>query len=272
MKRFWIIALSVMMLAAVLLLTGCSSVRTLEEIKSSGEIVMYTNAAFAPFEYMQGENIAGVDVDIAQAIADELGVKLRIENVEFDSIILGIKSGKGDFGAAGITVRPDREENVAFSVKYVTSKQYIILEEDAAVETIEDLKGMKIGVQTGTTGDFTVTDAIGEEDGVLFGMGAEVQYFDNALDASLALKAGKLQAVVIDELPAKNIAAVNEGLKAIELVYADGQNTEEQYAIAVNKKNTELLEAINTVLTRLIEEGKIDEFVLNHTTASAITE
>ncbi len=272
MKKLLVIALSVIMLAAAVLLTGCSKEKTLDDIKAAGEIVMYTNAAFPPFEYMVGENISGVDVDIAQAIADELGVKLRIENVEFDSIIMSIKSGKGDFAAAGMTVTAEREEEVSFSTKYVTSKQYVILPEDSDVKLIEDLTNMKIGVQTGTTGDFTMTDAVEKEDGVLFEQNSQVMYYDNAIDAAMALKTGKIDAVVIDELPAKNIATVNKGLKALELVYADGQNTEEQYAIAVNKNNTELLDLINTVIEKLIEEGKIDEFVLDHTTASAISE
>ena len=272
MKKTLALFLCAAFMVGVLAFAGCSS-SSLETIKRNGEIVMYTNAAFPPFEYMKGEEVAGVDVDIAQAIADDLGVKLTIKNVEFDSIIGSIKSGKADIGAAGISVTDERLKEVDFSSKYVKSTQYIILPEATEVATIEQLAGLKIGVQTGTTGDLTITGEVEAKEGytgVLKDTGAEVLYYNSALDATIAMQAGKIDAVVIDELPAKNIAAVQDGLKAIELVYADGSNTEEEYAICVKKGNQELLDAINKTLDRLIQEGKVDEFVLAHTAATVI--
>jgi len=239
---------------------------SLADIKKKGEIIMYTNAEFPPFEYMKGENVAGVDVDIANAIAKDLGVKLTIKSVAFDTIIGSIKASKGDFGAAGMTVTPERSQEVDFSTKYVKSKQYIIVADKSEVATIEDLKGMKIGVQEGTTGDFTISDALDKDKkGVLAGTDAEILRYPNALDASMALKSGKIQAVVIDQLPAQNIATANDGLKAFELVFANGKNTEEEYAICVKKGNKTLLDAINKTIDKLIEDGSIDKFVLKHT-------
>lgn len=248
-------------------------------IKAAGKVVMYTNAAFPPFEYMQGEKVVGVDADIAAEIAAELGVELEIMNVEFDTIITSIQSGKGDFGAAGMTIKPERLEAVDFSISYITSKQYIITKSDSTVAKIEDLAGMKIGVQAGTTGYYIIKDEIdGTTDdagaavkGVLQDTDAKVETFDNAIDATLALTTGKLDAVIIDKLPAENLVAANTGLKTIELVYADGSNTEEEYAICV-QKGSDLVDVINTVLQRLIDEGKIGEYVITHTNKATITE
>lgn len=238
---------------------------------------MYTNAEFPPFEYMDGTEVKGVDVDIAQAIADKLGVKLEIHNVKFDTIIGSIQSGKGSIGAAGITVTEERKESVDFSIEYTTSKQYIIVAADSTVAKIEDLAGMKIGVQLGTTGDFIITDEINGYEGddgkavkgVLQDTGASVTTYNSAADAAIALNSGKIQAVVIDKLPAEIIAGSYENLKAIELVYADGSNTEESYAICVAKGNESLLKVINEVIEELKANGKIDEYVIKHTGAAS---
>lgn len=176
----------------------------LKDIKAKGELIMYTNAAFPPFEYLNGEEVVGVDVDIAKEIAKSIGVKLTIKNVEFDTILASIESGKGDIGAAGISITDERKQQVDFSDKYVTSMQYIILAEDSDIKTIEDLKGKRIGVQSGTTGDLIISEET-EKDGVLVDSKTKVMPYNNAIDASMALKSGKIDAVVIDELPAKNI-------------------------------------------------------------------
>ncbi len=266
----------------VSVLAGCTTTKegggkqSLAQIKESGKITMYTNAAFPPFEYRDGEKVAGVDVDIAEEIAKDIGVTLEVTDTNFDSIIPSVQSGKCAFGAAGMTITSERKEQVDFSIKYVTSKQYIILKNDSTVKTIEDLKGMKIGVQTGTTGDLILTDEIdGYKDddgnpvqGVLQDTGAEVARYNNAIDAAADLANGRVDAVVIDKLPAEMISKSREGTKTIELVYADGSNTEEEYAIAVAKGNKDLLDSINKTLQRLIDEGKIDEYVVNHSAAA----
>ncbi len=276
-----IIALVLTLVVCTTLFASCGEKSSLDAIKEKGEIVMFTNAAFPPFEYVtDGNTVAGVDVDIAQAIADEIGVELVIENVEFETIVAGIASGQADMAVAGMTVTEDRLEQVDFSTPYTTSVQYIVVPEDVEVATIEDLAGMTIGVQRGTTGDFIVSDEVnGYTDsdgnavtGVLQDTGASVEGFRSAPEAALSLNTGKIDAIVIDALPAQNIISTNEGLKTLELVYADGSNTVEEYAVAINKENDDLEEVINKVIEELIASGKIDEFIVTHSNSTEIAE
>ncbi len=273
-----IIALLLTLVLSVAILASCGSAadkQSLEAIKERGELIVYTNAEFPPFEYLADGKPVGVDMDIAKAIADEIGVELKIENVKFDTIISSVQSGKASMGAAGITVTDERKESVDFSVSYTTSTQYVILPADVSYENITTLKGMNIGVQLGTTGDFIISDEVnGYKDdngnpveGVLQNSGASVTTYNNANLAAEALKAGKIQAVVVDKLPAELIAKNSgEKLKAVELVYEDGSNTAESYAICVAKGNDTLLEVVNTVINKLLEKGKIDEYIVTHTT------
>ena len=151
------------------LASGCgSNKQTVDSIKESGKLIIHTNAGFAPYEYPSNGKVVGVDMDIAKAIADKLGVELVIEDVKFDTIITSVQSGKAALGVAGITVTEERKESVDFSITYATSVQYIIVPAAAEVDTIEDLAGLKIGVQLGTTGNFIIDDEINgidEEDG-----------------------------------------------------------------------------------------------------------
>lgn len=280
MKKIIAVVLCVVLALACVGMTSCGDAadkQSVDAIKKAGKLTMYTNAEFPPFEYMDGTEVKGVDVDIAQAIADKLGVKLEIHNVKFDTIIGSIQSGKGSIGAAGITVTDERKESVDFSIEYTTSKQYIIVAADSTVAKIEDLAGMKIGVQLGTTGDFIITDEINGYEGddgkavkgVLQDTGASVTTYNSAADAAIALNSGKIQAVVIDKLPAEIVASNYDNLKAIELVYADGSNTEESYAICVAKGNESLLKVINEVIEELKANGKIDEYIIKHTGAAS---
>ncbi|MBR5322401.1 MAG: transporter substrate-binding domain-containing protein [Clostridia bacterium] len=276
MKKIIALLLTVVLCTAVL--ASCSSAaekQSLEAIKEKGELVVYTNAEFPPFEYLANGEPAGVDMDIAKAIADEIGVELKVENVKFDTIISSVQSGKAAMGAAGITVTEERKESVDFSISYTTSTQYVILHADVEFANITSLKGMNIGVQLGTTGDFIISDEVNgysDDDGnavkgVLQDTGASVTTYNNANLAAEALKSGKIQAVVVDKLPAELIAKNSEGkLKAIELVYEDGSNTAESYAICVAKGNTTLLEVIDKVIKDLLDSGKIDEYIVTHTT------
>ena len=279
-KRFQFIAMA-LLLCMVLAAAACSSAadqQSVEAIKKAGKITLYTNAQFPPFEFLGSDNKpAGVDVDIAKAIAEELGVELEVKDVNFDTIIGSIQSGKGSMGIAGITVTDERKESVDFSIEYTTSRQYIIIPADAQVQKLEDMAGMRIGVQLGTTGDFIMSDEVnGYKDdndqpvkGVIQDTGASVTQYPSALEAAMALKSGKLDAVVIDKLPAEIIVANQDGLKTLELKYADGSTTEESYAICVAKGNDSLLEVVNRVLQRLIADGKIDEFIIQHTGAAS---
>ncbi len=266
----------VLIIAAMLsLFVGCSQNTGMEQPSSSsgGEehaegtngdkdntIKMYTNAEFAPFEYFEGEKIVGVDVDIAQEIAKDLGKELVVEHIDFKSLIPALTTGKADFVAAGMTISSDREEEVDFTIPYIESIQNIIYKKGAELKSMDDLKGKKIGVQLGTTGDLSVSEAVDSEDGKLHGSGAEVKTYANALEASQDLLTGRIDAVVIDELPAEEIVKNNEE----NLGTVNFGEISENYGIAVKQGNEELLKSINSTLQRLIDEGKIDEFVANH--------
>lgn len=247
---------------------GCSN--------NDDKFVIATNATFYPYEYLGSDNeIVGVDIDIANAIAEEAGKELKIDNVEFISALTAASTGNADIAIAGITVNEERKETLDFSEPYATSVQYIVVKEDSDVKTIEDLAGMKIGVQNGTTSNIIIEEEInGSKDddgnhitGVLENTGASLQTYKSALLAALDLTTGTVDAVVVDQLPAENIVSENEGLKCFELVYSDGTTTKEEYAIAVKKGDTQTLELVNKVIKQLKEQGKIDEFLLNHLNA-----
>lgn len=255
------IAILLIMILVISSLAGCGSDAASEgNGDESNTIIMYTNAEFAPFEYFEGENIVGVDVDIANEIAKDLGKELLVEHIDFDGIVPSIKSGKADFGAAGMTITEERQEDVDFSIGYVESIQNIIYKNDAVFTEMEELEGKKIGVQLGTTGDLKMSDAIDLEDGELYGTGAVVNRYASVIEAAQDLLAGRLDVVVGDQLPAEQIVNNNSELGTVEF-----GDISESYGIAVQKGNKELLDAINATLTRLLEEGKIEEYIENHT-------
>ena len=222
-----------------------------ESEAAGGVLVMATNAEFPPYEYHEGQEIIGIDVDIAKAIAAELGMELEIEDVAFDSIIPEITSGKADIGLAGITVIEDRKVSVDFSDTYAKASQMIIVKEDSEIAGPEDLKGVVVGVQLGTTGDLYVSDL--EADGTT------VERYNKGFEAVQALSQGKIDAVVIDGEPAKTFVSETEGLKMLDEAF-----TEEEYAIAVKKGNTELLDKVNAALASLEEKGTLDEIIGNY--------
>ena len=218
---------------------------------AGGKLVMATNAEFPPSEYHDGDAIVGIDAEIAKAIADELGMELEIEDIAFDSIIPEIVSGKADMGLAGMTVTEDRMQSVDFSDTYAKASQKIIVTEDSEIASPDDLKGVIVGVQLGTTGDIYVSDL--EADGTT------VERYSKGFEAVQALSQGKIDAVVIDGEPAKTFVAETEGLKILEESFTD-----EEYAIAVKKGNTELLEKINGALKTLKDNGTLDEIVAKY--------
>ena len=218
---------------------------------AGGKLVMATNAEFPPYEYHDGDAIVGIDAEIAKAIADELGMELEIEDIAFDSIIPEIVSGKSDMGLAGMTVTEDRMQSVDFSDTYAKASQKIIVTEDSEIASPDDLKGVIVGVQLGTTGDIYVSDL--EADGTT------VERYNKGFEAVQALSKGKIDAVVIDGEPAKTFVAETEGLKIL-----DESFTDEEYAIAVKKGNTELLEKINGALKTLKDNGTLDEIVAKY--------
>ena len=214
-------------------------------------LTMGTNAFFPPYEYYEGETIVGIDADIAALIAEKLGMDLDIQNMEFDAIIPAVTSGKVLIGMAGMTVTPERLQNVNFSDTYAIGIQAIIVPENSEIKTVDDLyaegAAYLVGVQQGTTGDIYCTDDFGED---------RVRRYKNGPDAVLALSNGSVDCVIIDNEPAKNFVAATEGVVILESKYA-----EEEYAICMSLENTELLDKINKALEELEAEGKLEEIV-----------
>jgi len=210
-------------------------------------IKMGTNAAFPPYESKEGDKFVGIDVEIAEAIAAELGYELEIVDMEFDSIIAAVQEGEVDFGMAGMTIDEERLEKVDFTSSYATGVQVVIVKEDSGIASLDDLNGKKIGVQLGTTGDIYATGDYGEENVIKYGKGA---------DAVIALNGGDVDAVIIDNEPAKAFVAENKGLTILNTEYAI-----EDYAIAIKKGNTKLLDDINGALETLTANGTIDAII-----------
>ncbi len=234
--------------------------------KDDNTLDMATNASFPPYEYKDGDDFAGIDVEIAGLIAEKLGMELKIHDIDFGAIVSGVQTGKYDMGMAGLTVTDERKESVNFTESYATGIQAVIVLEDSEFTSYEDfytgfdeegnptgvIEGLQIGVQQDTTGDIYCSDTL---DNWGFGADSVVRY-KTGNDAVQALVTGKVTAVIIDNEPAKSYVASNEGLKILETSYV-----EEQYAICTSKENTELLDKINAALAELTEEGKIQEII-----------
>ncbi len=247
-------------------------------------IIVQTNAYFAPFEYYDGSEIVGVDVDIMNKVGEKLGKKVEFRDGDFGIIIDVVSQGKtADAGAAGLTITDERKQFVDFSDPYYTSVQYVIWEEgnedfvtskaaDGTTDMVlwEQLKGKKIGVQLDTTGNLYVSGEINKDegyDGVLKDSGAECKSYDNAQMAVEAMfGSDALDCVVVDELPAQYLVqnTKNHSLQCAALYYDAETATEEQYAICVTPGNTELLNAINEVLAEMKANGEIEKLVSQH--------
>jgi len=236
-KVFITVSLSIMLIFTV---AGCQ--------KDDNVLIMGTNAEFPPFEYVENGKFVGIDVELAEAIANELGMKLKVENMAFDSLIDALASGKVDFVAAGMTVRPDREESVDFTIKYYKARQTIIVRADNTnIKSKEDLEGKKIGVQAGTTGQDIAMEI----------KDTEVSKYKSGLEAVMDLKNGKIDAVIIDNFPAEKYLEKNpDDIKLIQ-----GEFEEEEYAMAVKKGNKELLDKINAALQKLMEDGTYEKIL-----------
>jgi len=225
-----------------LLLTGCG--------KNENTLVLVTEAGFAPYEYYEDGEIVGVDIEIANEIANALGKELVIKDIAFDSIVNELKSGKADFAAAGMSITPERLKEVDFSIEYTTSRQVVIVKNDSLITSINDIYDKKVAVQLGS-----VADLYFSEDYPNTNLVRQKKYLAMAED----LKANKIDLIVMDELPAKEIVANNTDLKIL-----NGYVFEDSYGIAVKKGNTELVNEINEVLKKLMSENKIEEYIIKH--------
>lgn len=223
---------------------------TMKKIKDEGKIILGTNAEFPPFEMRSGEKAIGVDIEISQAIADKLGVELVIEDMDFDGLISALNAKSIDFIAAGYTVDPERGEQVLYTDTYFKAVQRIMVKDgNTEITNVDDLIDKSVGVQTSTTGDYLTDDIIGED--------GEVVHYKSHMEAAIDLKSGRLDAVIVDDLPGEIIVSQNEGLKLLEGKASD----DEEYAMAVRKEATDLQELIDEVLAELKENGQIDDWV-----------
>ena len=213
-----------------------------------GKLTMSTNAAFPPYEMTTDSgDFEGIDIEVAGAIADKLGLELQVDDMDFDAALLAAQNGKSDMVMAGVTVTDERQKVMDFSDTYAEGIQSIIVPEDSDIASVDDLAGKTIGTQRGTTGYIYCTDDFGDEN---------VMAFDNGLTAVQALNNGQVDAVVIDNAPAKEFVAANPGLKILDTAYA-----QEDYAIGVAKGNTQLLDAINGALEELQADGTLQSIV-----------
>lgn len=279
MKKTLALIMAVMMIVGTMVFATSCGYKGYDFDKET-KLVMVTNATFPPYEYTDPQGpfngYAGIDVEIAMELAKRLGKTLEIKDVEFDSIIGGINSGKYDIALAGLTVTPDRQKSVAFSDSYAKGVQAMIVRKDSAYTSIDDffnydeegnpvsLKNtdVKVGVQKTTTGDIYSSDAITSwgfndlnEDGST--KTERVTRYNSGADAVEALKSGRVDVVIIDNEPAKSFVNQNtDSIRILETTYA-----EEDYAIAINKKSTVLLEKVNEALAAMKADGTIDKIV-----------
>ena len=282
MKKILAFVLALAMIASVAVLAGCSgdkkddSKSKTEETKANtnvdiaagetasvetqaltfeddGVLTMATNASFPPYEMYDGEEIIGIDAEIGKAIADKLGMEFKIEDIEFDAIITGVQSGKFDMGMAGMTVTEERKQSVDFSDSYATGIQVIIVPEDSKITSIDDILAegatYKVGVQLATTGDIYISGDLGDE------AAARVEKYQTGNDAVQALASGKVDAVIIDNEPAKSYVAATSGLKILETEYVA-----EDYAICFAKGNP-LKDKVNEALKELIADGTVQKII-----------
>jgi len=210
--------------------------------KKEKVVKMGTNAAFPPFEWVEGKDVVGFDVTLSNLIANDYGKTLKVVDMSFDGLIAALQAGSVDFIASGMTATDERRKSVDFSDPYYSSKQTIIVRvSNKSVSSVADLKGMVIGVQAATTGEIYATEEI---------EGADVKSFRTVIDAALALKNSAIEAIIIDELPAKEIVKRNPELKIV-----DDDFFTDEYAIAVKKGNTELLNSINNTIRTIKANG-----------------
>ena len=215
---------------------------------TAGKLTMSTNAAFPPYEMTADDgSFEGIDIEVAAAIADKLGLELQVDDMDFDAALLAAQNGKSDMVMAGVTVTDERQKVMDFSDTYAEGIQSVIVPEDSDIASVDDLAGKTIGTQRGTTGYIYCTDDFGED---------SVVAYDNGLTAVQALNNGQVDAVVIDNAPAKEFVAANTGLKILDTAYA-----QEDYAIGVAKGNTALLDAINGALEELQADGTLQSIV-----------
>ena len=253
MKKLFAVLLAAMMLLAMVACGNDTSdpTPTPDPTPDTKTLYMATEVPFAPYEYYDGDKLVGIDVDVANAIAEKLGMKLEVVDIAFDSIVSGVQAGKYDMGMAGMTVNEERLEKVNFSDSYATGIQVVIVKEGGKVKSLDDMAadGVVIGTQSGTTGFLFASEDFGDE---------KVKGFAKTTDAVEALKNGQVDCVLLDNAPAEALVDANPdaGLSILETAY-----TVEDYAIAINKENTDLQAKINAALAELVADGTLQSII-----------
>lgn len=230
-----------------------SETPTLDAIKQKGKIVMLTSTGFPPYEYLGDDGKpAGVDIDLAQLVADDLGVELEVIDMNFDLLIDALKSGKGDFIAAGMTANAERATHIDFSQSYTANGLLMVVAAgNDTIKTSADLAGKTIAVQSGTTADIYANDEV---------EGAKVLTFKTPIEAGTAVAGGKADVAIIDNLPAKSIAESSNG----KLQVIEGFITEEPMAMGIAKNQEDLVEEIDKVLAAAVKDGTVEALTDKH--------
>ena len=240
MKKMMMLALG----AALAVVCGCG--------KQDNTLKMITEATFPPYEFLRGQEIVGIDVEICRAVAQKLGRPFQAETVDFDSVIPAVVSGKADLAAAGITITEDRKKNVDFSIPYVKTGIVVIFKKSNPFKDPAQLKGKKIGVQSGTTSETYVLEQLKQEP----------ERAKSPAEAVAALKSGRVEFVIADIDPAKNCVKGEADLALSDFI------TSEEYAIAIKKGQPELLKAINETITAAKADGRLAKWIADFTAES----
>lgn len=259
MKKLIAAVLAAVMCTA--LFVGCNNN---EDTGSNGsgtakkKLIMATEAGFAPYEYLNGNEVVGIDVEIAKAIAEEMGMELEIQDIDFDGALLAVQNGTADFAAAGISITDDRKEKMDFTIEYATSKQVVVVKKgDTSITKEDDLKEKIVGGQQGTTAQL-VYDA---DDAAL--KPKKFNAYKKYSQAAADLKNGGIDCIVMDELPAKLLVAKNADLEI-----ANAELFTDSYGMAIQKGNVELKETMDKVLQKLIDDGSIAKWTQEHSEAA----
>lgn len=271
MKKLISLMISLLLaLTCMFSMTACkgSNVRDLDDIVKSGKIIVATNAEFAPFESKVGEQYVGIDIDIAEKIAEYLGVEVEINNMDFDSVVTSVQKGQSDIAMAGLTISEDRKKAIDFSDDYFGAAQYVVVkttdtrfdacQTKADVDAVLKTLSGKAAAQNATTGYYYIK---GSEDFEFDGFtNLQAVAYESAPVAAMAVVNGQAELLIVDDEVAAQIAAANSGVKVIDISLSD-----EQYGIGVNKDNPALTLVINKVLEELKESGELAAIFARHT-------
>ena len=238
-----ILALSLALILAVTCLTACGAKGpTLADVQKAGKLVVATSPDFPPFENLEGGEVVGIEVELMEMVCEKLGVKLQLEQINFDAVLTGVQSGKYDCGMSGISVTPKREKNTLFTTPYCLAAQCIVVRADSTIATKADLAGKKISVQTGTTAAEFCS-----------GEGYDLSQFELNQDAKMALTQGKVEAWVVDDLTAAEMCKGDDSVKVLS-----ESMTTEPYAFAFAFGSEDLVAEINAILEQLIADGTVE--------------